>query len=179
MSSSNQGFVFRFGASEATENSDATTWVFPDTKKDTKENEQTSQDNRHAGLHRATFFRSSLEPDVVVVVGGKEFREYSQSLCSWSDYFDAALRSGMKETKTMKFEFPDRDPEEWELIIALMAPMATEKVTDTNVLTALSWLDELSSKPGLLECDKVFSSKVIFPLMLSNNLVSMNGQTIN
>jgi BTB/POZ domain len=36
------------------------------------------------------------EPDVIVVVGGKEFQEHSKHLRCWSDYFDAAFRSDMK-----------------------------------------------------------------------------------
>ena len=53
------------------------------------------------------------EPDVIVVVGGKEFHEHSHHLRSFSGYFDAAFRSGMKESQLMRFELHGRDPREW------------------------------------------------------------------
>ncbi|CAB9507287.1 expressed unknown protein [Seminavis robusta] len=101
---------------------------------------------------------SRLEPDVTIVVSGQEFLEYSQMLCSWSDYFEKALTSGMKESKSKRFEFPDRDPKEWEMIVALVKPLASMKLDKSNVFTALSWFSELCSPQGLQECDCVLSS---------------------
>lgn len=72
-----------------------------------------------------TFRKCSEEPDVTIIVGGTTFRGYRQTLRCWSGYFDAVFRSGMKEEKTKKFEFPDRDPEEWQLIMSLVGPFAT------------------------------------------------------
>ena len=100
----------------------------------------------------------SMEPDVTIVVGGIEFREFSQSLCCWSSYFDAAFNSGMKETKTKTFEFPDRDPEEWQWLVSLMAPLATEKIDRSNVFTALSWFDLLHVPRGLASCDELLAN---------------------
>jgi len=102
-----------------------------------------------------TFLRSSEEPDVTITVGGKVFREYRQDLRRWSDYFDAAFRSEMIETKTKSFEFPDRKPEEWSLIMSLVAPCPTDRITMDNVHVALSWFDELCSPRGLYACDIV------------------------
>lgn len=76
-----------------------------------------------------TCVQSLEEPDVTVVVGGKEFREYRQALRCWSGYFDVAFRSGMKETQSKRFEFPNRNPAEWEWIVSLMAPMSRERLT--------------------------------------------------
>ena len=52
---------------------------------------------------------------MTVVVGGVEFQHYSQLLCLSSEYFDAALHSGMKEMTTKRIELVDKDPEEWNV----------------------------------------------------------------
>lgn len=137
-----------------------------------------------ADERRETYFRTLAEPDVLIVVGRggneREYREYSQMLRSWSAYFDYelriqqpiaarlnAIRMGTdsekldKNTVTeVRFEFPDRKPKEWEWIVSLMAPMATEKINKSNLLVALNWFDKLISQPGLHECDRVFSIEV-------------------
>lgn len=112
--------------------------------------------------------RPGSDPDVIVVVGGKEFEEYSYNLRSWSDYFDAAFRSGMKESKYKRFEFPDRNPEEWSWILSLVAPMSSERLTNENFLKALPWFDELCSRQGLDECDRVLSSEVLPEILPAN-----------
>lgn len=99
--------------------------------------------------------QTRIDPDVTLIIGGQEFKEYSHSLCSWSGYFDRALSSGMKEEITYQFEFPDRSPKEWEWIVSLMAPMATAKVTKQTLGTAIDWFDFLCSDIGLAECDNV------------------------
>ncbi|CAB9522625.1 expressed unknown protein [Seminavis robusta] len=83
------------------------------------------------------------EPDVIVVVGGTEFHEFSYQLRSWGcGYFDAAFRrTEMKQSG--RFEFPDREPEEWKLIKALAAPFSKAKLDESNVWKAVSWFDEL------------------------------------
>ena len=120
---------------------------------------------------KRTCVRSSMDPDVVVVVGGVEFNEYSQSLCAWSDYFDAALRCGMKEAHSKRFEFPDRDPKEWEMILALAAPFSECKLTDDNVHIALSWFDELCSRSGLKACDRYLAESLKAQLGCSTSLL--------
>ena len=108
---------------------------------------------------RATALCSSEEPDVVIVVGGKEFHEYRQSLRCWSAFFDAAFRSGMKESKTQRFEFPDKDPKEWELVASLASPMSADRVTMDNVYKLLPWFDHLESMRGLEECDSLLHTQ--------------------
>ena len=104
-----------------------------------------------------------LEPDLTVVVGGTVFQEYSQLVCSWSSRFDAALASGMEETQTKTFQFPDRHPDEWEWIKAYMAPRSSEIITADNVDMALSWFAELMARKGLEECDTFVASTVDAP----------------
>ena len=115
---------------------------------------------------RITCARSSEEPDVVVVVGGKEFKEYRQILRCWSGYFDAAFRSGMRESKSQRFEFPDRNPEEWTWIVSLLEPLSTSKITMDTLPVALDWFGMLCSTCGLEACDqflcKNFLSKCLF-----------------
>ena len=103
----------------------------------------------------ATFLRSSADPDVTIIVGDKTYHEYGQSLRCWSSYFDRALASGMKEQKTSQFEFPDRDPKQWEWIISLMAPMAKERISMETISVAVDWFDILCSDLGLEACDEV------------------------
>jgi BTB/POZ domain len=105
--------------------------------------------------------RKEFLPDVTLVVGGVEFKEYSQQLCRWSQYFEVALHGGMKEAETKRFEFPDRDPKEWEWIAAVMAPLSKEKVTVEKLTVALSWFCELCCNDGLEECDNILFAGVL------------------
>jgi BTB/POZ domain len=93
--------------------------------------------------------------DTIVVVGGKEFHESSHNLRLLSNYFDAAFRSGMKESQTKRFEFPDKDPEEWECIMSMCAPFSTTKINKDNLRMAYGWFNELGITSGLEECDQV------------------------
>lgn len=101
------------------------------------------------------------DPDVTVVVGGKVFPEQSRFLCCWSGYFEAAFRSGMKETVTRRFEFPDRDPEEWDWILSLLVPFSPVQLTLDKLEVALSWFDFLCISRGLERCDQVLHDAVL------------------
>jgi BTB/POZ domain len=101
------------------------------------------------------------DPDVTVVVGGKKFQEHSKFLCCWSGYFDAAFRSGMKETSTKHFEFSDRDPDEWDWIWSLLVPFASLTLTLDKLDAALSWFDFLCVTRGLEQCDQVLHDAVL------------------
>ena len=95
----------------------------------------------------------------MVVVGDKEYHESSNELCRWSDYFHAAiLRSGMKESRTKRFIFPDRDPAGWELVKKMSAPFPEVKIDEKNINIVLPWFDELVAPSALSECDKVLHS---------------------
>ncbi|CAB9523022.1 expressed unknown protein [Seminavis robusta] len=125
---------------------------------------------------KKTCVRSSLDPDVVIVVGGQEFQEYSQSLRCWSEYFDKALRSRigriskLEGEETLYFEFPYRDPKEWQMIVDMMAPMSTKRVNRRNVMRALSWFGELSCPMGLHACDIVISRELLPALVFRGGL---------
>lgn len=130
-----------------------------DSKQDTPDSADKKQDddknNNDIDTFKPTFIRTSVDPDVTIIIGDKEFKEYSHTLRSWSGYFDTALSSGMKEETSLKFEFPDRSPTEWQWIVALMAPMAQEKVTMENLNIALDWFDFLCCEIALRVCDQI------------------------
>jgi len=132
--------------------------------------------------YKTTYLTSSVDPDLTIVVGGHEFKEYSTILRYWSDYFDAGLRSGMQESESMKFEFPNEDPAEWEWIMALTAPLPSVAVTNANVLTALMWFDRLGSSRGLSICDRVVRSEMVAVLLpeeeTSQNWLDLKPETI-
>lgn len=100
------------------------------------------------------------EPDVVVVVGGEEFHESSHFLRYHSDYFEAAFQSGMKEAQQMRFEFPDKRPEEWRMIKSLLQPFGEKKIDTNNLNVSVAWFDELCIPAGIHECDKYLSTRL-------------------
>jgi hypothetical protein len=63
---------------------------------------------------RPTYSRRRIsEPDLTVVVGGREFLHHSVLLCLASEYFDTMLSSDTREAHTGRIECPYGDPEEW------------------------------------------------------------------
>jgi hypothetical protein len=101
------------------------------------------------------------EPDVTIIVGGKTFRHYRQVLCLASDFFDAALNSGMKESLTSTIEFPDKKPEEWELFASFLEPLSHTKVTESNVVMLTPWFHEFGASALLEECDRVYRDIIL------------------
>jgi BTB/POZ domain len=99
-------------------------------------------------------------PDATVVVGGKEFRAHSSFLCYISGYFRGAIRSGMKESETLTFSFPDKDPAEWELFMSLMEPRSRRQVTKDNVEVILMWCTELCVTRAMDEVALVLNMKI-------------------
>jgi len=120
----------------------------------------------------------SIKPDVKITVGGVEFWEYSQSLCRWSDYFDTALNNGMKESTSKEFNFPDKDPKEWEWLVEFSSSLTGAELTMDNIDAALSWFDLLCSRRGLDRCDCFFLFKIIptreAPKLQQNSLASLS-----
>lgn len=109
------------------------------------------------------------EPDVIVVVGGVEYHEYSKHLCSWSEYFNAAL-SIWKEATSKRFEFPHMRPEEWELISSIFNPFSPFKPKTLNFLNyqrVLPLCDELLIQEGLDTCDGVTSCLIALAFLSS------------
>lgn len=96
--------------------------------------------------------------DVLVIVGGKEFRADSRILKAFSEYFDAAFRSGMKEAQEKRFEFPDLDPKSWETLMKLLDPFDSRVSFSPKVCeNLLPLVDFLNMKKALKKCDEVLS----------------------
>lgn len=77
------------------------------------QNQEVEHEVKHALSITALDDRASEctkeEPDVTIIVGGKEFWHYRQIPSVMSDY----LYEGIKESKTIQLELPDRDSDEW------------------------------------------------------------------
>jgi len=104
--------------------------------------------------------------DATVVVGGKEFQEDSHQLIYLCGYFRGAIRSGMEESKSLQFNFPDKDPAEWELFKAAFEPFSSvvankNVVTKENVVTVLRWCNELCVTADCSRLEATFWSKIM------------------
>ncbi|CAB9497430.1 expressed unknown protein [Seminavis robusta] len=132
-------------------------------------------DVESAATKQEKVFRS-IKPDLAVVVGGKEFQEYSQHLCYSCEYFDNALRSGMKESWTKRFEFSDKDPKEWELVRSMLVPMGVRPRAE-DVSIVLPWFDKLCCYEGVKECDKTLEAhlRAVFQGKFNGSASYRNG----
>ena len=85
-------------------------------------------------------------PDVVVSVGSgesmREFQCYGSFLSYASPVLDAMLSSRMKEGQTGRIEFPNKDPEEWNLFYEFISPAHPSDITNDNVLILLPYFHE-------------------------------------
>lgn len=104
------------------------------------------------------------EPDVTIVVGGREFLHYSQVLCLASDYFDVALNIGMTESASMRIEFPHDDPCEWELFASFLDPFSQATVTKSNVTMLVPWFHKFGITDMLKKCDRIYCEQAAPPL---------------
>lgn len=101
-------------------------------------------------------------PDVTVIVGGEEFHHYRQVLCLASEYFDVALNSGMKESDSMTFKFPDKCPQQWLMFAAFLEPrsirsLCSPQLNSSNVETLIPWFHEFGVSSMLQECDMLYA----------------------
>jgi ABC-type antimicrobial peptide transport system ATPase subunit len=67
----------------------------------------------------------------------------------------------MKEAQSMRFEFPDQDPEEWKLLMSVLAPFTKVKLTHDNVDIILRWSDQLCIPNCLEECDVCLCDMIV------------------
>lgn len=102
--------------------------------------------------------------DMVVVVGGEEFQESSYFLRNVSGYFEAAFQSDTKEAQEMWFEFPDKDPEGWRMVMGLLKPFSKTEIHKGNINRLLEWFGVLCYQEGLDECDRIISEDLMLPL---------------
>jgi hypothetical protein len=107
------------------------------------------------------------QPDIVVSVGSgdgkEEFECYQLILVMASEVFDAMLSGSMKESKTSRIEFPDKDPNDWKLFYTFINPSTCRdaKINTDNVMKLVPWFHQLQILPLLTECDRVMESYLI------------------
>jgi hypothetical protein len=117
--------------------------------------------------------RRISEPDLTVVVGGKEFLHHSVLLCLASEYFDTMLSSDTRESRTGRIDFPDEDPEEWVRFCRYLDPRSlfttnTLHVNEEDAKALLPWFHQFGMINLLEECDeKLFISA---PKLLDDDL---------
>jgi hypothetical protein len=106
---------------------------------------------------------SQPEPDLKVVVGGREFWHYSALLRRASEYFDKMLSSESRESRTGMIVFSDEDPEEWVRFCRYLEPRsiftaATLHVNEEDAKDLLPWFHQFGMTNLLQECDKRLSN---------------------
>jgi hypothetical protein len=106
---------------------------------------------------------SQPEPDLKVVVGGKEFWHYSALLRRASEYFDKMLSSESRESRTGIIVFSDGDPEEWVRFFRYLEPRSlfttkTFQVNEEDAKALLPWFHQFGMTNLLQECDERLSS---------------------
>jgi hypothetical protein len=115
-----------------------------------------------AALRSAFTRRGFSEPDLTVVVGGREFLHHSVLLCLASEYFDTMLSSDTREAHTGRIEFPDGDPEEWIRFCRYLNPRSvfttnTLHVNAEDAKDLLPWFHQFGMTNLLEECDERLS----------------------
>ena len=123
----------------------------------------------------------SMAPDVTVVVGGRKFRHYKVLLCMGCSFFDTMLSTSnaMKESQENRIEFPDKDPDEWEVVYKFLDPTVSDAEKDTIFQNALrkdedgklkptrvlalrylTWFDYLGMETLLQKYDKMLANDI-------------------
>jgi hypothetical protein len=106
--------------------------------------------------------RRISEPDLTVVVGGREFLHHSVILCLASEYFDRMLSSDTRESRTGRIEFPDGDPETWVRFCHYLEPRSLFTanlfaVNEEDAKALLPWFHLFGMTNLLQECDERLS----------------------
>jgi hypothetical protein len=122
---------------------------------------------------------SRPEPDLKVVVGGRDFRHHSSLLCRASEYFDKMLSSESQESRTGIIVFSDGDPEEWVRFCRYLEPRstftaATLHVNEEDAKVLLPWFHQFGMTNLLEECDERLSSSS--PKFSDDDLDDINHQ---
>lgn len=110
----------------------------------------------------------SVYPDVIVVVGDKEYDCFKVALCCASDYFDTLLETATQENNTGRIDLKDKDPKEWEIFYKTIDPlvrigevMPENAIDEDNAVMLTKWFYEFKMDSHLKECDAVLKKKFI------------------
>jgi len=111
----------------------------------------------------------AMEPDVTIVIAGKEFYHYKYDLCEISDFFDNMLAANMRESKENRIEFKDKNPDEWVDVYRLLKSRDVKIVLRDHVegrmdflfkskaAYSLAWLDYLGETELLEQLDTLLA----------------------
>jgi len=114
----------------------------------------------------------SMEPDLTVVVGGKEFYHYQSVLCLACPFIDTMLSHNMKESNKNRIEFPDKDPAAWLLVYKFLDLTMTETEKDDmfqsiigdafgkDGLKLLAWFDFLGMETLVKKYDHMLAIRL-------------------
>jgi hypothetical protein len=132
-----------------------------------------------SALRPAYSRRKISEPDLTVVVGGKEFLHHSVLLCLASEYFDTMLSSDTREAHTGIIDFPEGEPEEWVRFCRYLEPRSlftanTLHVNEEDAKALLSWFHLFGMTNLLEECDVRLS--LSSPKFLDDDLNNVDQQ---
>jgi hypothetical protein len=121
-----------------------------------------NRDSSPDSVLRPNSRRRISEPDLTIVVGGREFLHHSVLLCLASEYFDRMLSSDTRESRTRRIEFPDGDPEEWVRFCRYLEPRSlftatTFPVDEEDAEGLLPWFHLFGMTNLLQECDERLS----------------------
>eukprot|EP00578_Thalassiosira_sp_NH16_P015670 CAMPEP_0181106502 /NCGR_PEP_ID=MMETSP1071-20121207/16565_1 /TAXON_ID=35127 /ORGANISM="Thalassiosira sp., Strain NH16" /LENGTH=335 /DNA_ID=CAMNT_0023189911 /DNA_START=519 /DNA_END=1526 /DNA_ORIENTATION=- len=116
----------------------------------------------------------SQPPDVIVSVGSgetkREFQCYKVILSFASNYLDTMLSSSMKEGTLNRIDFPDKVPEEWEMLYEFISPQkigrskhsnSNANINSDNVMTLLPWFHEFQMNDYMRDCDDYIAQHFI------------------
>ena len=94
--------------------------------------------------------------DVTLYVGPEReaISAHSQVLALASDFFDAALGSGMLESQSKCIELPDQDPDAIRLLLDYMSPRSDVTISGRNVLSLIPLFHQYQCTPGLEAADE-------------------------
>ena len=94
--------------------------------------------------------------DVTLYVGPERVAvpAHSQLLALGSDFFDAALGSGMLESQSKCIELPDQDPDAIRLLLEYMSPRSDVKICAQNAPTLIPLFHQFQCTPGLKAADE-------------------------
>ncbi len=94
--------------------------------------------------------------DVTLYVGPERVAvpAHSQLLALGSDFFDAALGSGMRESQSKCIELPDQDPDDILLLLDYISPRSEVMISAENVLTLIPLFHQFQCTTGLNAADE-------------------------
>lgn len=103
----------------------------------------------------------SSEPDLCIMVGAdgdtKEYHYHSQVMASHSSYIDTTLATPMKESQSLRLNFPDITPVKWNLMMKYLDPLQARSLDMEHAMKLAPYYDKYSFTSGLRVCDDVLT----------------------